>query len=118
MKTLLYTIVFVLNVGMTLALQIWDKRRLTDEQRRRAWNTASWGAALMYAFFIGGAASMIPWAWVTRQDWRRWRRRGLAYALLRSVVLLLLGAAAALAVYVLLGLVASGLAPILGVPDD
>lgn len=117
MKTLLYTFAAVLNVSLTLTLQIWDKRRLTDAQRARAWNTASWGSALYSAFFVGGAASMIPWAWVTRNEWTRWRRRGLGGALGRSVLVLAAGLAATALVYAIVLGALMGLSAALGVED-
>ena len=55
-----------LGIVVPLALQRWDKRRLSVAQREAAWNTASWGAAL-YAF---GPLSMLGWCWVTRRGWR------------------------------------------------
>jgi hypothetical protein len=57
----------VLSIVLPLLLQLWDKRRLDDEQRARSWNVASWGSAL-YAF---GPMSMLGWSWVTRPRWRR-----------------------------------------------
>jgi hypothetical protein len=117
MQTLLYSIAAILNVGLTLSLQILDKRRLTAAQRSGAWNYASWGAALYGAFFVGGAASMIPWAWVTRHEWAAWRRRGIGYALARSALLLGAGLLAAVLVYaIVLGAIYL-LALALGVPD-
>ncbi len=64
MRTLRYVLQIVLGIGLTLLVQRWDRRRLSDEQRARAWNTATWGAAL-YAF---GPASMLGWGWVTRKS--------------------------------------------------
>jgi hypothetical protein len=64
MKTLRYVLQIALGVGLTLALQLWDRRRLSKEQRARSWNTATWGSAL-YAF---GPLSMLGWGWVTRKD--------------------------------------------------
>ena len=113
MKTLLYTLAFVLNIGATLALQIWDKRRLTRRQRARSWNSASWGSAL----YVAGPGSMIPWVWVTRNEWARWRRRGLGGALARSVLVLAAGLAIAALIYLLVVGVITGLATALGLPD-
>jgi hypothetical protein len=113
MKTLLYSLVFVLNVGLTLGAQIWDKRRLTERQRARAWNAASWGSAL----YVANMASMIPWAWVTRSEWALWRRRSLAYAIARSALLLGAGVAAAALIYGLVLVVLIGLTTALGLPD-
>ena len=60
-------LMMVLGILIPLAVQLLDKRRLDGEQRARAWNFASWGAAL-YAF---GPLSMLGWFWVTRRGWRR-----------------------------------------------
>ena len=117
MKTLIYVLAAVLNIGLTLTVQILDKRRLTQEQRAGAWNAASWGAALYGAFFVGGAASMIPWCWVTRQEWRRWRKQGLAKALGRSALLLGAGLGIAVVVYAVVLGTATLAASALGVPD-
>ena len=57
----------VLGIALPLMLQLWDHRRLGREARERAWNVASWGAAL-YAF---GPLSMLGWCWVTRRGWAR-----------------------------------------------
>ncbi|MCC6525713.1 MAG: transcriptional regulator [Polyangiaceae bacterium] len=48
---------------LPLAAQLWDRRYLDAAARERAWNAASWGAAL-YAF---GPASMLGWFFVTRR---------------------------------------------------
>jgi len=113
MKTLIYSLAFVLNIALPLTAQINDRRRLTDRQRAQAWNEASWGSAL----YIAGPLSMIPWAWVTRNEWARWRKRGLGVALGRSALLLGAGLGVALLLCgVTLG-VLTGLAAVLGVPD-
>ena len=114
MKILLFSVVSVLNWALTYAVQRWDRGRLSEAQRARAWNGASWGAAV-YWF---GFASMLPWAWVTRQRWRAWRQRGLDVALAQSAWLLLKGAIAAVAVAVALWAVTAGLAAALGVDGD
>jgi hypothetical protein len=54
----------VLGIGLTLLVQRWDRRHLSEEQRSRSLNFATWGAAL-YAF---GPASMLGWGWVTRKS--------------------------------------------------
>jgi len=98
MKTLLLVLISLLNWALTLGVQLADHRRLTPAQRAAAWNGASWGVAV-YWF---GCFSMVPWAWVTRQQWRVWRERGLHVALARSALLLACGlGAAALLVCVL-----------------
>ena len=113
MKTFLYVLVFVLNTGLTVAVQIWDRRRLTNRQRAQAWNSASWGSAI----YVANAASMIPWAWVTRNEWARWRERGLGYALARSALLLGAGFVAAAVIYGIVVGVLIVAAMALGVPD-
>lgn len=60
-------VMMVLGIVVPLLLQLWDKRRLDEDGRARAWNFASWGAAL-YAF---GPLSVLGWFWVTRRGWRR-----------------------------------------------
>ncbi len=67
MKVAHTAIMMILGIALPLVVQLWDKRRLSSEQRARAWNFASWGAAL-YAF---GPASMLGWIFVTRRKW--WR---------------------------------------------
>jgi hypothetical protein len=113
MKTLLYSLAFVLNIALPLTVQRLDKRRLTDRQRARAWNEASWGSAL----YVAGLLSMIPWAWVTRNEWARWRERGLFFALGRSALLLGAGLGVTLLLYGIVLGVLMGLAAALGVPD-
>ena len=46
---LLLVSTMILNIVVPLGLQMLDKRLLRPEQRERAWNGASWAAAL-YAF--------------------------------------------------------------------
>ncbi|WP_437533710.1 transcriptional regulator [Sorangium sp. So ce726] len=62
MSTLRLALQMVLGIALPFALQRWDRRRLTPEQRAACWNGATWGAAL-YAF---GPLSMLGWCWVTR----------------------------------------------------
>ena len=112
MKTLLTTLTFVLNIVFPLALQLWDRRRLTPLQRARSWSSASWASAL-YGF---GWLSMIAWVWVTRSEWARWRRRGLDAALGRSVLVLLVGAVIGVLTLLCVIGVVEGVAALLGVP--
>jgi hypothetical protein len=115
MKILLYSILTVLNYGLTYAVQRWDRGRLRPDLRAGAWNGASWGSAL----YVGGCLSMIAWCWVTRQEWAAWRREGgLGRALGRSALLLLTGLAAAGAIVVVLMGVGELLGWALGIPDD
>ena len=113
MKTLIYSLAFVLNIALPLTVQVHDKRRLTSRQRAGAWNEASWGSAL----YVAGLLSMIPWAWVTRQEWALWRERGLGVALLRSALVLGAGLAVTLVLYGVALAALTGLATALGVPD-
>lgn len=94
LETLRVLVAFLLGILLPWALQAWDRRRLTEEQRAGAWNTASWGAAL-YAF---GPLSMLGWCWVTRHAWSRWRNESILHLIGKSAALLLVGLAAALAV--------------------
>jgi len=77
----------ILGIGLTYALQRWDRRRLDDEQRARTWNVATWGAAL----YVFGWFSMVAWGFVTRGK-PGWRGFG------RGVVGALLGLAAGLCI--------------------
>src|SRR4051794_10090606 len=80
MKTLRFALQIVLGIALPLAAQLWDRRRLSPEQREACWNGATWGAAL-YAF---GPFSMLGWCWVTRGTWRGrsgWSRGRAARAL-------------------------------------
>lgn len=65
MKTLRHIVTIVLGIALPLLVQLWDRRRLTPEQRARSWNGATWGAAL-YAF---GPLSMLGW-WCVTRGWR------------------------------------------------
>jgi hypothetical protein len=93
-ETLRVTIALILGMALPFAVQRWDRRRLTEEQRSGAWNAASWGAAL-YGF---GPLSMIAWCWVTRHAWSQWRRESILVLVLRSASLLLKGVLASLVV--------------------
>jgi hypothetical protein len=64
MGVLRFSVALALSISLPLHVQWLDKRRLPSRQRERAWNAASWGAAL-YAF---GPLSMLGWAWVTRRS--------------------------------------------------
>jgi len=114
MQTLLLVCLTVLNWSLTFAVQWWDRRRLDEARRARAWNVASWGVAIVWF----GLMSMVPWFWVTRQDWGAWRRRGLGVALARSAWVLLKGLAAAVAILVVLMLAIDALAAVLGVKAE
>ncbi len=67
MKVAHTAIMMLLGIALPLIVQLWDRSRLSTEQRSLMWNVASWGAAL-YAF---GPASMLGWIFVTRaKGWR------------------------------------------------
>jgi hypothetical protein len=87
----LWIVSALLGIALPLLLQLWDRRRLGREARERAWNVASWGAAL-YAF---GPLSLLGWYSVTR---RRWARA--------------LGVPMALAVILLIGLCTAAIAAV------
>jgi hypothetical protein len=74
----------ILGIGLTYALQRWDKRRLSPEQRERTWNTPSWVLALWWF----GPLSMLGWGWVTR------RFRGLLLGVACVIALVLVISAA------------------------
>lgn len=84
----------VVATGVPLAVQLWDRRRLSPAQRARSWNTATWGAAL-YAF---GPLSMLGWCWVTRKS-----ALGLAVGLVSGVAMLALSAGSGMLAAELLG---------------
>jgi hypothetical protein len=90
--TLRLSLSIILGIVLPLALQRWDRARLTETPRACAWNTASWAAAL-YAF---GPLSMLGWIWVTRYPWRHAPGLSALERLGRSAVVLLAGLLAAL----------------------
>jgi hypothetical protein len=63
-RTLCFVIEVAVDIGLPLAVQLWDRGRLSPEQRARSWNGATWWSAL-YAF---GSLSMFGWGWVTRKS--------------------------------------------------
>ncbi|WP_437637383.1 transcriptional regulator [Sorangium sp. So ce854] len=102
MSALRLALQMALGIALPLALQLWDRRRLTAEQRNACWNGATWGAAL-YAF---GPLSMLGWCWVTRgvqhgrrdrltprrtQRWRAVKALGLGVASAAAIVLVMSG---------------------------
>jgi hypothetical protein len=78
MQVARHVFLLFLSIALPLAVQLWHRQYLTPEARDRAWNTASWAAAL-YAF---GPFSMMGWVWVTTKRW--W---GIPLGLVCSVVL-------------------------------
>ncbi|WP_437678729.1 transcriptional regulator [Sorangium sp. So ce131] len=115
MSALRFVIQIVLGIALPLALQRWDRRRLTPEQQASCWNGATWGAAL-YAF---GPLSMLGWFWVTRgvQHGRSGvlGRRARAWRKLKALGL---GAASAAAMVGAMAVLDSLLASALGLPPD
>jgi len=97
MRIARYLLQLALGIGLTYALQRWDRGRLSEEQRERAWNTASWAAAL-YQF---GPLSMLGWGWVTR------RKKGL-----------LLGVLCVIGLSKVLELVDAAFCALTGIPPD
>jgi hypothetical protein len=71
MQVARFALQFALGIALTYALQRWDRSRLPEEQRENAWNTATWGAVLMWF----GPLCMPAWGWVTR------RGKGLLYGI-------------------------------------
>lgn len=50
--------------AVPFAAQFLLLRRMNAERRGRAWNSLTWAAGILYSFVP--AATMIPFAWVTR----------------------------------------------------
>ncbi|AGP34583.1 transcriptional regulator [Sorangium cellulosum] len=101
----------LLGIALPLALQRWDRRRLTPEQRAACWNGATWGAAL-YAF---GPLSMLGWCWVTRGV-QHGRPDARGSRSLRAVKALGLGAGSAAALVLVLAGIDTLVALALGLP--
>ncbi|WP_437976928.1 transcriptional regulator [Sorangium sp. So ce295] len=114
MSTLRLALQMVLGIALPFALQRWDRRRLTPEQRAACWNGATWGAAL-YAF---GPLSMLGWCWVTRgvQHGRPGARGTHGTARFRALKALGLGTASAAALVLILSGVDYLVALALGLP--
>ena len=94
MQVARFVLQFALGIALTYALQRWDRSRLPEEARERAWNAATWGAALMWY----GPLSMLAWGWVTRRGKGRLRGLlGLAVGLVVTVLIALVGEAVDLA---------------------
>ncbi|MGK3966032.1 transcriptional regulator [Sorangium sp. So ce118] len=111
MSALRLAIQMVLGIALPLALQLWDRRRLTPEQRNACWNGATWGAAL-YAF---GPLSMLGWCWVTRnvQRGRSAARRTPRWSALKALGL---GAASTSAIVLVMSGIDYVVALLLGLP--
>jgi hypothetical protein len=116
MKLLYYVVCALVLPVLTLAAQLIDRARMDPLQRQRVFLPATWGAALLYVPVP--CLSMIPWVWVTRQEWPTWRQRGLGYATLRCLGVLAAGVIAAAAVFGCFYVVALGCAWVLGVSAD
>jgi hypothetical protein len=108
---------FVLSalLGMTVpyAAQRWDRGRLPPARQARAWNAASWGAAL-YAF---GPFSMIAWCWVTRAEVRRWSREGPVRCVLKIAAVIAAGVVVTGVVVAVMAVLLSLHAWVSGAPD-
>ncbi|TKD10243.1 transcriptional regulator [Polyangium fumosum] len=63
MQVARFVLQFALGIALTYALLRWDKSGLSEEQRERAWNAATWGAALLWF----GPLCIPAWGWVTRR---------------------------------------------------
>lgn len=62
MGVLFFALNLVFGIAIPLAIQVWDRDRLSDEERAWVWGYASWGSAL-YNF---GPLSLVAWGYVTR----------------------------------------------------
>jgi hypothetical protein len=116
MRVLRFVLSLALGIALPLAVQLWDRRRLDEEQRARAWNGATWGAAL-YAFSV---FSMLGWFWVTRGGWRG--RRALARepgrAIGAAAKAIVLGVASTITLLTVLVLADQLVVKLLGLPPD
>ncbi|MFT3768929.1 MAG: transcriptional regulator [Minicystis sp.] len=114
MNTLRFVIQIVLGIALTFMVQRWDCRRLAPEREARAWNGATWGAAL-YAF---GPLSMVGWAWVTRARTAEWEQEsGGPVMLLKSLGLLALGLVAGAVIAMVIFGVDWAIAELIGAPE-
>lgn len=68
MEVVLFAIALVLGVVLPLAVQLWDRERMTERERRRVWNTATWGSSLLWL----GPLTLLGWGWVTRRTYKRY----------------------------------------------
>jgi hypothetical protein len=112
MGTLRFALSIVDGIVLTYALQRWDRSRLSPAQRERAWNTASWGAAL-YAF---GPLSMVGWMCVTRIGAARWWPRRRLYAAGAVVLMVAAGLAYAATIALVMSLADELVARLSGAP--
>jgi hypothetical protein len=104
----------VLGIVLPYVVQRWDKGRLPEARRARAWNGATWGAAL----YAVGPLSLIPWCVVTRFEARRWWRESPPLCVAKIAGVLALGLGATLFVVVLIGVVDVTHAWLSGMPLD
>ncbi len=114
MKLLFYALCALLSPLITLAAQLANRACMGPQRRARTFLPATWGVALLYAPLV----SMIPWVWVTRQEWPTWRRRGLAYACSLCLLVLAAGVLATLFLWMCFNLAVRGCGRILGVAVD
>jgi hypothetical protein len=75
LNTFFVALNMILGIAIPVALQLWDRRFLSREEREWLWNYASWGSAV-YNF---GPFSLVAWGYVTRSP-RYWR--GLFFGML------------------------------------
>lgn len=81
MQTVFVLLNMVLAIAIPLAIQLWDRKRLSPEEREWVWGYASWGSAI-YNF---GPLSLVAWGYVTRRE--RYVR-GLSYGVLLTAIAL------------------------------
>jgi hypothetical protein len=100
MGILRFVLTWLLGIALSLAVQLWDRSRLSPAQRERAWNLPSWAVAL-YWF---GPLSMLGWARVTRIGVARWWPRRRLYQAGAVVLVLAAGYACAEAIGIVVAL--------------
>ncbi len=61
-------IAMVVGWCLPLAVQLWDRRRLSAAEHRRVWGYATWGASIFWL----GVFTMLGWSWVTRRSYARY----------------------------------------------
>ncbi len=63
-----YVIAVVLGITVPLYIQLWDRERMSPEERSRVWSLATWGPCLLYL----GMLTLLSWSWVTRRSLARY----------------------------------------------
>jgi hypothetical protein len=120
MKILRTSVSIVLSLVLGCLALYWDRPRLTEAQRARAWGRTSWDDALHWCVFalnFYGVLSIIGWVWVTRQDVGAWKRRGWGIAVLKSLGVLGAGVLCAIVLLVPIFVVDEVLRVLSGSPD-